>query len=143
MSFDASRMGRAMDESVCNSARRADSGHHRASMVPCPTLPNRMEQPQHKVYCVRCGYSSAEFAVAAVGSQNTKRLQNVPAGYQTDDVLRNAVLHMHRTGIGVRGNQCPASNAGKTNEELLETIKGSGKAAFDCYCALRRAVDCD
>ena len=65
-------------------------------MVACIALPDRLVQPQHTVY--RIGYCNADgmHAMAAMGGEDTKRLQDLPAGGQIHDADRDAVQHCYR-----------------------------------------------
>ena len=86
-------MGREVDKSVCDGADCLHVSHHWSSMVARAAFPDRLVKPQHTVYRVRRGNPAIRRIMAALGSEDSERLQDLPAGGQADYAVGDAVQY--------------------------------------------------
>ena len=82
VSHAAYRMGRDVDQGVCDRADSADSCHYRPYMVSRTSVRQIVDEPQHALYRTRNTHSVAQFAMVAMVGQNIQRLQDLPASDQ-------------------------------------------------------------
>ena len=68
MPYDAGRMGRDLDKSVCNGSDSSDAGYYRSPMVACATLSYQLDKFKYALYSFgnRCA-DPWQFRFAVVG----------------------------------------------------------------------------
>lgn len=98
MPFDAGCMGREMDEDICDSIDSLHVSYCRTSVVARTALPHRLVEPQHTVYRIGDCDADGMRTLAAMGSEDPERLQDLPASGQIHHVHRDAVQHCYRKG---------------------------------------------
>ena len=96
MPFDACCVGRDVDEGIRYCADCVDVSDCGATLVERATLPCQLDESEYTIYRVGSGDSAAWGFVAALGGEDSERLQDMPASGETDDAVGNAVQHCDR-----------------------------------------------